>query len=100
MPTLWFLKDGRTPYTECGPGSPLSFAEAAVVFGSDDIRAMGPQPPSFNPDETSEAPRNVVLQVDPDEGSSVLLPEAGFYWVVSADPDAAAARLSKERAKP
>ena len=100
MPTMWFLKDGRTPYTECGPGTPLGFTEAAAVFGSEDIRHIGPEPPSINPDETSDTPRNVVLQVESDEGSSVLLPEAGFYWVVGADPDGASQRLGKERARP
>lgn len=97
MPTMWFLKDGRTPYTECGPGLPMSFAEAAAVLGTEDLRFIGPEPPSINPDETSDVPRNVVVQLDPDEGSNVLLPQAGFYWAVSLNPDAASARLAKER---
>lgn len=69
------------------------------MFGSEDIRRIGPEPSSINPDATSEDACNVVLQVEKDEGGSVLPPEAGFYWVVSVDPEFATHRLSKERAR-
>jgi hypothetical protein len=97
MPTMWFLKDGRTAYTECGPGVPISFAEAVALFGTEEIRYVGPEPPSIGPDAPSEEPENVVVQLEDGEGSHSLLPEAGFYWVVSARPNEAAARLRHER---
>ena len=99
MPTLWLIKDGRTPYTECGPGLPLGFDDAVALFGTEVIRPLGPEPPSLNPDEPSEDPVNVVVQVDEGEGTNALLPQAGFYWVVSATPAAAVERL-RERQRP
>jgi hypothetical protein len=97
MPTMWSIRDGRVPYTEFGPGTPLSFEEAVALFGNEELRYIGPKPPSIHPDEPSDGPENVVLQVDEGEGSNVLLPEAGFYWVPGLHPDVAAQRLEKER---
>lgn len=97
MPTLWLVRDGRVPYTESGPGRPLAFDEAVALFGTEEVRYIGPTPPSLQPDDPSEHPENVVLQVDAGEGTNVLLPQAGFYWVASMKPDAALERLRKER---
>jgi hypothetical protein len=99
MPTMWTLRDGRTAYTECGPGVPMDFDEAVAVFGTEEIRYLGPGPASIRPDEPSDGVENVVLQLDADEGTDALLPQPGFYWVTSLRPDAAAQRLRDERAK-
>ncbi|GAB6197187.1 hypothetical protein [Lysobacter xanthus] len=97
MPTLWYIRDGRTPYTEFGPGQPVSFDEAVALFGTEELRYIGPTPPSIQPDAPSEGPENVILQLDAGEGTNLLLPQAGFYWAASLHPDDADARLRKER---
>jgi hypothetical protein len=97
MPTMWFLRDGRTPYTECGPGTRLSFDEAVAVFGTEQIRFVGRDAPSINPDAPGDAAENVMLEVEDTEGTNVLLPQAGFYWAVSIAPEVAERRLRGER---
>lgn len=97
MPTMWLIKDGRTPYTECGPGVPLGFDDAVALFGTEVIRYLGPEPPSLNPDEPSEDPVNVVVQVDGGEGTNTLLPQPGFYWAVSVSPAVAVERLHEHQ---
>ncbi len=97
MPTMWFIRDGRAPYTEFGPGTPLSFDEAVALFGTEELRYAGPTPPSIQPDDPSDGPENVVLQLDEGEGTNILLPQAGFYWAASVRPDDASERLRKER---
>ena len=97
MPTMWFVPDGRTAYTEGGPGVPLSFEEAAVVFGTEDMRYLGPRPASIGVDREPGDVPNVVVEVVEGEGSNVLLPSAGYYWALSIDPDTARQRLDHER---
>lgn len=99
MPTMWLIKDGRTSYTESGPGIPLSFTEAVTVFASEDLRFVGRKAPSINPDAPSDTVENVLLQVGEDEGTNALLPQAGFYWAVSISPEDAEHRLMRERRK-
>lgn len=97
MPTMWFIRDGRAPYTEFGPGTPLSFDEAAALFGTEDLHYIGAAPPSIRPDDPSESAENVVIQLDEGEGTTLLLPQAGFYWAPTLRPDTAEQRLRKER---
>lgn len=97
MPTMWFIRDGRAPYTEFGPGTALSFDEAVALFGTEELRYIGAAPPSIRPEDPSDGPENVVLQLDEGEGTNVLLPQPGFYWAPSVRPDAVADRLSRER---
>ena len=97
MPTMWFIRDGRAPYTEFGPGTSVSFEEAVALFGTEEMHFIGTAPPSIRPDDPSEGPENVVLQVHEEDGTTLLLPQAGFYWVATMRPDDAQARLRKER---
>ncbi|GHA87359.1 hypothetical protein [Cognatilysobacter bugurensis] len=97
MPTLWFVPDGRVPYTSHGPGMPITLEEAVAVFGTDPLRYLGRAAPSLQPDAPSEDPRNVIVELGEAEGRNTLLPEPGFYWAVSLDVDDAARRLQRER---
>lgn len=97
MPTLWFLQDGRASYAEAGPGVTLDFEEAAAVFGTEDLRYIGPHAPNFGVDREPGPDRNVVLEVGSGEGSSVLLPDAGFYWATSISEDMVHERLGRAR---
>lgn len=97
MPTLWFLKDGRTSYAESGTGTPLSFDEAVAVFGTEDMRYLGSKAPNIGVDRESDDVRNTVLEVEEMEGTNPLLPRPGFYWATSLDPGDAERRLRKER---
>ena len=99
MPTLWFVPDGRASYTDVAPGLPLSFEEATQLFATEEIRYVGTAPPSLRPDDPSEQVENVVLQLDEGEGTTMLLPQAGYYWVPSLRPEAASERLRRERAR-
>lgn len=97
MPTVWFVPDGRVPYTAHGPGVAISLDEAVAVFGTEPLRYLGRAAPSLQPDAPSDEPRNVIVEVGATEPRNPLLPEAGFYWAVSLDVDDAARRLQRER---
>jgi hypothetical protein len=97
MPTMWLVHDGRTAYTDAGPGEPLSFDEATALFATEDIRYLGPQPASIGVDrEPSEDP-NVVVELADGGGTNVLLPMAGYYWVTSVDAETVRDRLAHQR---
>lgn len=97
MPTMWLVHDGRTAYTEAGPGEPVSFEEAAAMFATEDIRYLGPQPASIGVDREPGDDPNVVVELSEGEGTNVLLPTAGFYWVTSIDAGTAQQRLAHQR---
>lgn len=97
MPTLWFIPDGRVPYTAHGPGTPISLDEAVAVFGTEPLRYLGRAAPSLRPDEPSDDPHNVIVELGESESRNALLPRPGFYWAASLEADAAAARLQRER---
>lgn len=98
MPTLWFVPDGRVPYTSQVPGMPISLDEAAAVFGTEPLHYLGRGAASLRPDDAaSDDPHNVVIELGGAEARTTLLPEPGFYWAASLDADAAARRLQRER---
>ena len=97
MPTMFFAKDGRRPDTQEGLGKRLSFDEAQAIFGSETIQYVGTEAPNINPDNPSHSLKNVVLEVEADEGFSSLLPKTGFYLVPNVHSTAANELLSAHR---
>lgn len=97
MPTLWFVPDGRVAYTAHGPGIEISASEVIALFGTEPLRYLGRAAPSLRPDEPSDDPNNVVVELGETETRNPLLPEPGFYWAASLDVDEAARRLQHER---
>jgi hypothetical protein len=97
MPTMWFSKDGKRPHTQSGPGTAITFDEAKAVVGSRTLYFAGLEAPSINPDRPSYFETNVVLEVEPGEGISDLLPRPGFYVVIGLKPEAAENKLNAVR---
>jgi hypothetical protein len=97
MPTMWLVKDGRRPHSQTGPGTSVTFDEVAAIFGSHQMHYAGPEAPSINADKPSHSIKNVVLEVEENEGVSSLLPKQGFYLVVGSSPDSAERDLHAHR---
>ena len=81
MPILWFVKDGRRPYTQSGEGVPLSFEQVNSAFGDYAIEYVSTEPPEINRDSPSRHPVRVVIEVRDDEGTSAQFPKPGFYFI-------------------
>lgn len=97
MAIMCFSKDGKRPHTQSGPGIGISLKEIHAIFGKDHLRYVGTEAPSINPDTPSHSEKNVVLQIDGEDGVSELLPRAGFYFVVGIRPQDAESRLHAYR---
>jgi hypothetical protein len=97
MAIMWFAKDGKRPHTQSDPGIDISLGEIHAIFGKESLRYVGTEPPSINPDAPSHSEKNVVLEIDTDDGASDLLPQYGFYLVVGVRPEDAKARLHIHR---
>ncbi len=87
MPTMWYVKNGRRPDTQHGPGIEISFEEVAAIFVDHDVKFVSNDAPNINPDAPSEHPVNVVIEVDREEGTSTQLERPGFYLVVGLSPE-------------
>lgn len=98
MAIMWFSKDGRRPHTQRGPGIDIALEEIHAIFGSERLHFAGLEAPSINPDNPSHSAKNVVLEIDEEDGFSELLPQAGCYLVVGVKPPDAEARLHAHRA--
>lgn len=97
MPTMWFAKDGPRPNSQFGPGVSITFEEAEAIIGSRQAIYAGVDAPSINADRPSHSVKNVVLEVEPDEGASARLSETGFYVIAGASPSEAEAVLESHR---
>ena len=97
MAIMWFSRDGSRPHTQRGPGTDISLEEIHAVFGSERLHFAGLEAPSVNPDRPSHSEKNVVLEIDEEDGFSDLLPQAGCYLVVGVRPRDAEARLHAHR---
>ncbi|MCA8458089.1 hypothetical protein LGN04_29775 [Burkholderia multivorans] len=97
MPTMWFAKDGPRPNSQSGPGVPITFDEAEEIIGSRQAIFAGVEAPSINADRPSHAIKNVVLEVEPDEGASSHLSETGFYVIAGISPSEAERLLESHR---
>ena len=93
MAIMWFTKDGRRPHTQRGPGIDISAAEIQAIFGSERLHFAGLESPNINPDEPSHSVKNVILEIDEEDGFSDLLPQSGCYVVVGMRPRDAEAKL-------
>ncbi|WP_157639640.1 hypothetical protein [Burkholderia ubonensis] len=97
MPTMWFAKDGPRPNSQSGPGVSITFEEAEAIIGSRQAIFAGVDAPSINADRPSHAIKNVVLEVEPDEGASARLSETGFYVIAGILPSEAERVLESQR---
>lgn len=97
MPTMWFAKDGPRPNSQSGPGVPITFEEAEAIIGSRQAIFVGVEAPSINADQPSYSIKNVVLEVEPDEGASARLSEIGFYVIAGISPSEAEGVLESHR---
>lgn len=98
MAIMWYSKDGRRPHTQRGPGTDLTLDEISAIFANDELRYCGVEAPSINPNKPSHSEKNVVLEIDEDDGFNERMPEAGYYLVVSVRPGDAQQRLLDHRA--
>ncbi len=98
MAIMWFSKDGLRPHTQRGPGTDLSLDEIHAVFRKNELRYVGTEAPSINPDTPSYSEKNVVLEIDEQDGFSERLPKAGFYLAIGVRPSDANDRLQAHRA--
>ena len=98
MAIMWFSKDGRHPHTQRSPGKDLSLDEINAIFCKDELRYVGTEAPSINPDTPSYDEKNIVLEIDKQDGFSERLPKAGFYLVDGVRPFDAISRLQAHRA--
>lgn len=97
MPTMWFVKDGPRPHSQKDAGIAVTFDEVAAIFGSHQMHYAGPEAPSINAGKSSHSNKNVVLEVEEAEGTSSLLPKAGFYLVADCSPTSARRDLLASR---
>ena len=97
MPMMWFAKDGPRPNSQSGPGVSITFEEAEAIIGPRQAIFAGVDAPSINADRPSHAIKNVVLEVEPEEGASARLSEPGFYVIARISPSEAERLLKLSR---
>ncbi len=97
MPTMWFAKDGPRPQSQHGSGILITAAEAQAVVGVREVKFVGAEPPSVNPEQPSQSLKNVVLEVEQSSDVSPLMPKVGFYFVVGLAPSEAERLLTTHR---
>ncbi len=98
MAIMWYSKDGSRPHTQHGPGTDLTLDEISAIFAKDHLRYVGTEAPSINSDTPSHSEKNVVVEIDGDDGFNESMPKAGFYLVVGVRPRDAEQRLQDHRA--
>lgn len=94
---MWFTKDGRRPHTQRGPGIDISASEIQAIFAAERLHFAGLEAPSINPDQPSSSVKNVILEIDEEDGFSDLLPQPGCYVVVGMRPQDAEEKLLAHR---
>jgi hypothetical protein len=98
MAIMWYSKDGSRPHTQRGPGTDLTLEEIGAVFAKEELRYAGTEAPSINPDTPSHSEKNVVVEIDEEDGFNERMPKPGFYLVVGVRPMDAEQRLQDHRA--
>jgi hypothetical protein len=98
MAIMWHSKDGRRPHTQRGPGTDLTLDEISAIFAKEELRYCGTEAPSINPNTPSHSEKNVVVEIDEEDGVNARMPKAGFYLVVGVRPTDAQQRLQNHRA--
>lgn len=97
MATMWYSKDGCRPHTQRGPGTELTLEEISTLFAKEELRYCGTDAPSINPETPSHSEKNVVVEIDEEDGFNQRMPKAGFYLVVGVRPAVAAQMLQEHR---
>lgn len=87
MPTIWFARDGARPHTQSGNGITVTTAEAEEILSNQEVNYLGTEAPNIRPSTTSKYATNVVIQLEADEPTSKLLPQAGFYLAPNLTPE-------------
>ena len=97
MPKMWFARDGKRPETQSGSAIEISFAEAEIIASNGEIKFVGAEAPSINPDQPSESLKNVVIEVESEEGSHPSFLKTGFYLIAGVKPKVAESKLNEMR---
>lgn len=98
MAIMWYSKDGSRTHSQRVPGTDLTLDEIGVIFAKEELRYAGTEAPSINPDKPSHSEKNVIVEIDAEDGFNERMPKAGFYLVVGIRPRDAEQRLQDHRA--
>src|SRR5688572_20657286 len=101
MPKIWFSTDGERPsddyqgerlHVQRGPGLDVTHEELETLFAGLELRYVGVEAPSINPDRRTDYVKNVVVEIREDEASETSN-QVGFYLVVGARPNEVESQL-------
>lgn len=97
MPILWSVNDGARANATVGSGEPISFQEIALAFGRFPAIYLFAKPEAPNATNPSALPARVVIEVRPEDGTTALFPQPGYFRLDGLAPADACALLKTVR---